>query len=115
MRVNNKGFTRISKGNHNDEGSDYDKTSGTKRARVTKRARAMRVKAEPSLREKGDDGFAGGKGTQQSTTKAISTARNVVATTARATTKAARATAAGATRTTAVFVATMTPNGDEDN
>ena len=36
-------------------------------------------------------------------------------TTARATTKAARATAAGATRTTAVMVATMTPNGNEDN
>jgi hypothetical protein len=31
------------------------------------------------------------------------------------TTKAARATAAGATRTTAVLVATMTPNGDKDN
>ncbi len=40
-------------------------------------------------------------------------ARNVVATTARATTKAARATAAGATRTTmtAATVATMTPKG----
>ncbi len=58
---------------------------------------------------------SGGEGTQQSTTKATSTAKNVVATTARATTKAARATVAGATRTTAVMVATMTPNGDEDN
>ena len=36
-------------------------------------------------------------------------------TTARATTKAARAMTAGATRTTAVMVATMTPNGNEDN
>ena len=25
VRVNNKGFTTISKGDHNDEGSDYDK------------------------------------------------------------------------------------------
>ena len=32
------------------------KTRATKRGRVTKRARAMRATAEPSLREKGDDG-----------------------------------------------------------
>ena len=38
-----------------------------------------------------------------------------MATTARAETKAARVTAAGATRTTAVMVATMMPNGDDDN
>jgi hypothetical protein len=38
-----------------------------------------------------------------------------VAKTVRATTKAARATAAGATMTTVVLVATMMPNGDEDN
>jgi len=28
VRVNNKGFTTISKGNHNNEGSDYDKNQG---------------------------------------------------------------------------------------
>ena len=60
-----------------------------------------------------------GKGTQQSTTKATSTTRNIVARRVSATTKAARATAAGATRrTTATRAATgttMTPNGDEDN
>jgi len=62
--------------------------------------------------------------TLQSNINLTSTARNVVATTARATTKAARATVAGATRTTATMVtttataataATMTPNGDKVN
>jgi len=59
-----------------------------------------------------------GESTQQSTTKATSTARKVVAMTAKATTKAGRVTAAGAMRvtvTTAATVATMTPNGDEEN
>ena len=94
------------------------KTRATKRGRVTKRARATRALAEPSPREKGEDErmvLLRRRGSQQSTTKATSTARNVVETTARATAKGARATATGATRTTVVMVAMMTPNGDEDN
>jgi hypothetical protein len=74
-----------------------------------------------------EDGGDGGnddakrRQTQQPNIKPTSTARYMVAMTARATTKAARATAAGATRTTATMMtmaetaATMTPNGDKDN
>jgi hypothetical protein len=70
----------------------------------------------------GGDDDAKRQQTQQSNIKLISTARNVVVTTARATMKAARAaTVAGATRMTVTMVttvataATMTPNGDKYN
>ncbi len=71
---------------------------------------------ETSQREEGDDGH-----NNQLGTKAVATARTVVAMTARAITTAARAMATRAKRAMATMVttatmattATMTPNGDE--